>query len=197
MERGTVQGGENGMASAGNDTEGAPCARHPLRAVVVDLDAAPFPGTSTGGSGYQSGAALVLYEDEAEGLRALERAGLLLVIVTAAPKEQAEQVVAAAGIHPLVLSDCADGTSSGSVLGAAARRAEALAHKYVKGLANYGELCVVATHPIDRELMLEAGCALALRGAGAIACAGADAVFPPREEGGLVAALAHVRAKLR
>lgn len=53
----------------------------------------------------------------------------------------------------------------------------------------FDSVAVIATSPADRDMLLAAGAAFALKGAGYDALAAADRTFPAREAGGLVQAV--------
>ena len=136
-----------------------------------------------------------LFRAEAHLLKDVERRGVELLVPTAADPGLTTALLEDWHIHAAVLPD-----------GPAASRAERsqirLSH-VARACRRRGhalsELAVIAMHPEDGAIMLEAGTAFALRGAGYDAETAADAVFPERHAGGLVFALQVVieRCRLR
>lgn len=76
-----------------------------------------------------------------------------------------------------------------SPLSRRARRADALAGWAQGGGMGLADVAVIATEPVDRDMLMASGTAFALEGAGYSAAAAADRAFPSREDGGLVQAV--------
>lgn len=70
-----------------------------------------------------------------------------------------------------------------------AARANVLAELVAACGWGFDSVAVIATSPADRDMLLAAGTAFALKGAGYDALAAADRMFPAREDGGLAQAV--------
>ena len=159
-----------------------------IRVLVFDADTAADTAAADAAAAALSGVPFVS-DEEAALLRQLAAAGVALVCVTAAREVCARSVFTAARIHLQILSDERAGRMPAGRLTRGAARVHALLAESDKTLTNLRETCVIASHPADCDLLLEAGMAFALEGAGYRARAAADAVFPAREAGGLALAL--------
>lgn len=158
--------------------------------VAIDLDEGAEDGAAGALGGAVSSTGAYIEDEEARLLARLEARGLELVIVTAGPAAQAERAAASAGIHPIVLADISLWQPSSGDGSPSSIRAIALAELCDRHMLAFRDVCVIAAWPDDCEMLFEAGWALALESAGYEACAGADEVFPAREQGGLAQALA-------
>lgn len=114
-------------------------------------------------------------------------------------------VYSGVGLPPCVCSDpplcCGDpdlpmrgcGSDLPSRADACLLRPAARANVLAGLVAVYGwgfdSVAVIATSPADRDMLLAAGTAFALKGAGYDALAAADRMFPAREDGGLAQAV--------
>lgn len=78
-----------------------------------------------------------------------------------------------------------------------AARANVLAELVVACGWGFDSVAVIATSPADRDMLLAAGTAFALKGAGYDALVAADRTFPAREAGGLAQAVDAVCALTR
>lgn len=83
-----------------------------------------------------------------------------------------------------------------SPLSRRARRTDALAGWAQGNGMGLADVAVIATEPVDRDMLMASGIAFALEGAGYSAAAAADRAFPSREDGGLVQAADAVCALL-
>lgn len=78
-----------------------------------------------------------------------------------------------------------------------AARANVLAELVAACGWGFDSVAVIATSPADRDMLLAAGTAFALKGAGYDALVAADRTFPAREAGGLAKAVDAVCALTR
>lgn len=165
------------------------------RLIVVDADTVIGRGADSLDASetvpaHGTGLRISLDSEEVRLLGILEDEGLTTVLVTGMTDAHAAALCRDAGLHPLILSDRSlqQGSLAACSLGAA--RADALAGLCVARSLSLRDACVIAARPLDLEMMLGSGLALALEDAGYEACAAADEVFPARGQGGLAQALA-------
>lgn len=155
-----------------------------------------------------------LHSEEARLLSDIAEKGIRIAVLTAGEEREALQVLEASDVRASVLADvmprgrdrrlqasaradarsasCEQGTLSQSVA-----RAAAFAEQCELWGCRLGDAAVVASHPVDTDVMREAGIAFALTDAGYDACISADCVFSARSSGGLAAALSHLLSVLR
>ena len=86
-------------------------------------------------------------------------------------------------------SDLPSRADAGTCLLRPAARANVLAGLVAVYGWGFDSVAVIATSPADRDMLLAAGTAFALKGAGYDALAAADRMFPAREDGGLAQAV--------
>lgn len=94
-------------------------------------------------------------------------------------------------------SDLPSRADAGTCLLRPAARANVLAGLVAVYGWGFDSVAVIATSPADRDMLLAAGTAFALKGAGYDALAAADRTFPAREAGGLAQAVDAVCALTR
>ena len=143
------------------------------RLLVVDFDAAAVQDP------------LRLSPDEAQALIHATRVGAELVVVTGGDERSTLSTFVNAGLTATVLSD-------GPVVNDLERarvRAEHLAALCCECGIRLRDVAVIASHPYDCPMLLEAGIAVAFETAGYDACVASDAVFPARDQSGLAAAI--------
>lgn len=154
------------------------------RMLAIDLDV--FAGPVVSGS-ETAHARMMLLEPETRALSNAQKAGLELVIVTSGEEAHVRRMLDARGL-------CAAAVISDAVMRAGARERSRICLDSLVACARQRsctlrEIAVIATHPKDCPMMLEAGVGFALRDAGDDAVRAADKVFPVRRVGGLAAAV--------
>lgn len=119
--------------------------------------------------------------------RALED-GMDVLVLSALDEETAEQAFASLSDRVTVRSDYAEQFLN-SGLSRRAVRADELAGFVHERNMTLGNTAVIASEPVDRDMLMAAGVAYALETAGYDSIVAADRVCPPRDAGGLVQAI--------
>ena len=142
------------------------------RMLVADLDVFAGP---------------VVSEPEVRAFSRAQKAGLDLIFLTSAEEACVRRMLDARGL-------CAAAVISDAVMRVGAGERSRIRLDFLVACARQRsctlrEIAVIATHPKDCPMMLEAGVGFALKGAGDDAVRAADKVFPARRAGGLAAAV--------
>lgn len=129
-----------------------------------------------------------LTRDERDALSRAHGRGLRIIVFTALDPGEADVAFKAIRSWATVIParSCA---RSASPLSPRAARANVLAECLASNGRGFGSAAVIATSPTDLGMLMTAGVAFALEGAGYDVLAVADRVFPAREAGGLVQAV--------
>lgn len=192
--------------------EGVQCSLHPLGNGEPRVDRVPMEKKTSlivlDGGGFERAPRAIaidmgtssLSEEERASLVRARALGLRVVAFASSEKDRGRGAGTAAPVEVSRDADAVfadDGVDApDSPLSRRARRADALARWAQGNGMGLADVAMVATEPVDRDMLMASGIAFALEGAGYSAVAAADRVFPSREDGGLVQAVDAVCALL-
>lgn len=170
-----AEGHTGANAAKGRTGAYAVARRLPPQLIIIDID-------DPAGGGPRLSAL------ERRAVIEVARRGIAIAVATAYTPEEALRAFEDLEIARPTVMPLAPQTGSAATpnpIDAAAQ----MAHMVRTARVTLPRVAVIAATPLDLPLMLEAGRALALAGAGRQCCAAADARFPARAHGGLAQAL--------